>query len=46
MLNTRQGDTAERLYASLGWTRIGEVPGYALDPAGVPHATVLLYKQI
>ena len=46
MLNTRQGDSAERLYASLGWTRLGEVPDYALDPAGVSHPTVLLYKQI
>jgi GNAT superfamily N-acetyltransferase len=46
MLNTRQGDPAERLYASLGWARIGEVPDYALDPAGVPHATVLFYKQL
>ena len=46
MLNTRQGDSAERLYASLGWTCIGEVPDYALDPGGVAHATVLLYKQI
>jgi GNAT superfamily N-acetyltransferase len=46
MLNTRQGDPAEGLYASLEWTRIGEVPGYALDPAGVPHPTVLFYKEV
>jgi GNAT superfamily N-acetyltransferase len=46
MLNTRQGDAGEPLYLSLGWTRIGDVPGYALDPAGVPHPTVLFYKEL
>lgn len=46
MLNTRKGDPAERLYASLGWMRIGEVPDYARDPSGVPHPTVLFYKRL
>jgi GNAT superfamily N-acetyltransferase len=46
MLNTRKGDAAEPLYEALGWVRVGEVPGFALDPAGVPHDTVIFYKQI
>jgi ribosomal protein S18 acetylase RimI-like enzyme len=46
MLNTRKGDAGEPLYVSLGWTRLGEVPGYALDPAGVAHPTVLFYKEL
>ena len=46
MLNTRKGDTAEPLYLSLGWMMVGEVPGYALDPSGVPGDTVFFYKTI
>jgi ribosomal protein S18 acetylase RimI-like enzyme len=46
MLNTRKGDVAASLYESLGWSRVGEVPGYALDPSGVPGDTVFFYKQI
>lgn len=39
-------DDAERLYAALGWTVVGRVPGYALLPDGRPCDTVVLYKQI
>lgn len=46
MLNTRKGDVAEPLYESLGWSRVGEVPGYALDPSGVPGDTVFFYKKL
>ena len=46
MLNTRKGDAAEPLYRSLGWMKVGEVPGYALDPSGVPGDTVFYYRTI
>jgi ribosomal protein S18 acetylase RimI-like enzyme len=46
MLNTQKGGAAESLYRSLGWTAIGEVPRYALDPSGVPGDTVLFYKEL
>jgi GNAT superfamily N-acetyltransferase len=46
MLNTRKGEVAEPLYESLGWSRVGEVPGYALDPSGVPGDTVIFYKKL
>jgi ribosomal protein S18 acetylase RimI-like enzyme len=37
---------AERLYARHGWTRTGEIPGYALMPDGALCATVIYYKQL
>lgn len=45
-LDTRSGDDAERLYAAMGWTRAGEIPGFALSADGSLHATTLFYKQI
>ena len=46
MLNTRSGGPPERLYASLGWTRSGEVPDFALNPDGALHATAFYWKRI
>ncbi|HVC86289.1 MAG TPA: GNAT family N-acetyltransferase [Gaiellaceae bacterium] len=46
VLDTVTGDDAERLYARLGWTRVGVIPGYALYPDGRPCATTVFYKQI
>lgn len=37
---------AERLYARLGWVRVGTVPGYALLPRGGLCDTVLFYRQL
>jgi GNAT superfamily N-acetyltransferase len=45
VLDTASGD-AERLYARLGWTRVGVVPGYALFPDGRPCDTTIFYKVI
>jgi GNAT superfamily N-acetyltransferase len=39
-------DDAERLYASLGWTRVGVIPNYALMPDGRPCDTVMFFKEI
>ena len=39
------GDAA-RLYARLGWTRVGEIPGYALFPDGSLCTTTYFYKQL
>ena len=39
------GDAA-RLYARLGWTRVGEIPGFALFPDGAPCSTTYFYKQL
>jgi GNAT superfamily N-acetyltransferase len=46
LLDTCKGYDAERLYASTGWMRVGEVPGFALNPDGSPCDTVFFYKQL
>lgn len=46
-LDTRTGDAAEPLYASLGYVTSGIIPGYCLDPAnGSLDATTIMYKVI
>ncbi len=46
-LDTKRGTTAERLYVRLGWTRVGVIPEFALDPDGVtPHDAVVFYKRM
>ena len=45
VLDTASAD-AERLYARVGWQRVGEIPGYALWPGGGTCATTLFYKRI
>ena len=46
VLDTCKGSAAEKLYASLGWVRVGEVPHYALNPDGSPCDTVFFYRQL
>ena len=46
-LDTRTGDKAEFLYASLGFQRAGVIPHYAYDPDGRSmHSTTYMYKEI
>jgi GNAT superfamily N-acetyltransferase len=46
LLDTCKGYDAERLYASTGWVRVGEVPGFAVNPDGSLCDTVFFYKQL
>jgi GNAT superfamily N-acetyltransferase len=46
LLDTCKGYDAERLYASTGWVRVGEVPGFALNPDRSPCDTVFFYKEL
>lgn len=46
VLDTRQGDIAEQLYLSLGYTLAGVIPQYARSANGELHATSLFYKQL
>ena len=46
LLDTCKGSAAERLYTSLGWRRVGEVPRFALNPDGSWCDTVFFYKRI
>lgn len=39
------GDAA-RLYTSLGWVRVGDIPGYALYPDGRVCGTTYFYKEV
>ena len=39
------GDAA-RLYARMGWNRVGPVPGYALMPDGAPCDTTFFYRRL
>jgi len=45
VLDTASAD-AERLYARLGWVRVGVVPDYALLPQGGLCATTFFYRRI
>ncbi len=45
-LDTREGDTAERLYRRLGWCEGGRIPEYALNQDGTKHGTVIFYKFV
>ena len=46
LLDTCKGSAAERLYVSMEWKRVGEVPNFALNPDGSWCDTVFFYKQI
>ncbi|HKW12551.1 MAG TPA: GNAT family N-acetyltransferase [Gemmatimonadaceae bacterium] len=46
LLDTCKDSAAERLYASMGWTRVGEVPEFALNPDGSWCDTVFFYKRV
>ncbi len=45
VLDTASGD-AERLYARLGWQRVGVVPGFALWPSGGLCDTTYFYRTL
>ncbi|HMF07837.1 MAG TPA: GNAT family N-acetyltransferase [Thermoanaerobaculia bacterium] len=46
-LDAKAGGPAERLYRRVGWTPVGTIPGFALDPDGrTPHDAVIFYKRL
>ncbi len=46
LLDTAEGDSAEPLYRSLGYTELGVVPGYAFYPDGRLVGTVFFWKSL
>ena len=46
VLDTVTGGDAERLYARLGWIRVGVVPDYALWPQGGFCSTTFFYRRL
>ena len=46
-LDAKRGAPAEHLYRRLGWTVVGAIPDYAVDPDGTtPHDDVIFYKHL
>jgi GNAT superfamily N-acetyltransferase len=46
VLDTVTGSDAERLYARLGWVRVGSIPGYALLPRGGLCPTTFYFREL
>lgn len=46
VLDAVTGGDAARLYTRLGWTRVGDIPGYALNPDATPCGTTYFYKTL
>jgi GNAT superfamily N-acetyltransferase len=46
VLDAVTGGDASRLYERLGWKRTGDIPGYALFPAGGLCSTTIYYREL
>jgi GNAT superfamily N-acetyltransferase len=46
VLDAVTGGDAARLYERLGWTRVGDIPGYALMPWGGLCSTTVYYRNL
>lgn len=46
VLDTREGDPSEALYAKLGYVCAGVIPEYARSTDGKLHSTVFMYKLL
>jgi ribosomal protein S18 acetylase RimI-like enzyme len=46
VLDTREGDPSETLYARCGYTRVGVIPRYARSVTGALDGTVYYYKHL
>lgn len=46
VLDTNTGSDAERLYARMGWVRVGEIPDFSVQPRGGLRATTVFYKLV
>ena len=46
VLDAVTGGDGARLYESLGWVRVGDIPNYALMPGGEPCSTTYYYRDL
>ncbi len=46
VLDTREGDPSNRLYASMGYVQAGRIPSFARSADGTLDATILYYKTL
>jgi acetyltransferase len=44
VLDTREGDVAEKLYRKIGYHEVGVIPAYALNANGELDGTIIFYK--
>lgn len=45
-LDTATDSAAERLYTRLSWTKVGDIPDYALTPEGALCSATVFYKAL
>jgi GNAT superfamily N-acetyltransferase len=45
-LSTHAGTDSDRIYERLGWTRMGTMPGYSVNPGGVAVASAFYYLEL
>lgn len=46
VLDTRKGDSSNRLYRSMDYIQAGEIPHYAKSANGELHSTIFYYKSL
>jgi GNAT superfamily N-acetyltransferase len=46
VLDSETGSAGDGFYTALGWTRVGEIPGYAADTDGTLRSTTIFYKEL
>ena len=46
VLDTVTDSPAARIYERLGWSRVGDIPNYALMPTGEPCGTTYYYRDL
>ena len=46
VLDTATGSEAERLYARLGWQRVGVIPDFSFTPDGGMTPTTIFYREL
>jgi GNAT superfamily N-acetyltransferase len=46
VLDTNTGSDAERLYARMGWVRVGTIPDFSVQPRGGLRATTVFYRKL
>jgi ribosomal protein S18 acetylase RimI-like enzyme len=46
ILDTRTGDTGEKLYESMGYTRAAQIPGFTVERDGTRHGTTFFYHVL
>jgi acetyltransferase len=46
VLDTREGDVAEKLYRKIGYQEVGVIPAYALNANGELDGTIIFYKTL